>query len=62
MLELVSGQDAAQFHNGIDSQSHRVQVEDIGRLLRIDLIETLFKHLGFLAVGLLPGVLASRDE
>lgn len=61
-LELGGFQNLDKFHYRIDAQPHRVQVEHAGVLLGVYFVEALLKHLGLLDVGLLPGVLASRQE
>ena len=55
-------EDANELHYGIDAQPHRVEVEDMREFLRILLIETLLEHLRLLEVGLLAGILTSREE
>lgn len=55
-------EDANELHYGIDAQPHRVEVEDMREFLRVLLIETLLEHLRLLEVGLLAGILTSREE
>ena len=55
-------ENANELHYGIDAQPHGVEVEDMREFLRILLIEALLKHLRLLEVGLLTGILTSREE
>lgn len=59
---LVSLESADELHDCVYTQTHRVQIENMRKLLRVHFVQTLLEHLGFLEVWLLTSILASRKK
>lgn len=59
---LVIFEDGNEFHDGVDSKAHGVEVEDVREFLGVDLVETLLEHFGLFEIRLLSRVLATREE
>lgn len=45
---LVGLKSADELHNCIDSQSHRVEIEDVRKLLGVNFVQTLLEHFSLL--------------
>ena len=51
-----------EFHDGIDTYSHRIEVKHLRMFFRVDFIQTFLEHLGFLQIWFFSCVLAPGKE
>ena len=51
-----------EFHDGVDSDSHGVEVEDVRMLFGVDFIEAFLEHFSFFQIRFLACILAPGEE
>lgn len=59
---LVVFEDGNQLHDGVDTDPHGVEVEDMRVFLGVDFVETLFEHFGLFHIWFFSSVLAAGEE
>ncbi len=55
-------EEGDEFHDGIDTEPHGVEIEDIGVFFGVDFGDGLFEHFGFFLIGFITGVLTAGVE
>ena len=59
---LVILKNGDKFHDGVDPDSHGIEVEDVRMLFGVDFIEAFLEHFSFFQIRFLPCILAPGEE